>query len=328
MSKSPSGRPPAAITRVICASVSLVQGSVMEHLFLRRNRLLAAGRDPLVKCALLYASGWFVCWLEGPQEAVEKVLQRLAADPHNERQAVIHRSRGAATLTEPLGIVVTQSTEGAGAYERRIRQYRQDPERSATMEPAAVWQCLSAPCTVPNDISHSRRPDRHVALVSAEDNGPIDLLRKLGERFGSRVVYQRFAGARSHSTDVGLAYVDVQVEREIRRIYLLSRRALGLPLVHRTLEGLDEMVMLMGSRPGAAIELAASVADCVNALPRAPAICQVTDREEIAATIGRLLERSQTAARPLSVIQLREPQLEGFLLGGERLAPSLKVACI
>jgi len=102
----------------------------------------------------------------------------------------------------------------------------------------------------------------------------------------------------------------------------VSRRALGHHMVRLSLQGLDELVMIMGSRPSAAIELASSVADCVNAMARPPAICQVTDRDEVAATVGRLLERSNTGGRAVRVMQLLEIQLEHYLLGRGRYPAS------
>src|SRR6478735_7892926 len=92
-------RVPAETVRVICASVSLVQGSVMDQLFEMRNRLCAEGSNPVVKTALLHTSGCLAFWFEGPGPAVQKVLQRVAEDPRHERFMVIHRSRGAPSLT-------------------------------------------------------------------------------------------------------------------------------------------------------------------------------------------------------------------------------------
>ncbi|HSI53851.1 MAG TPA: BLUF domain-containing protein [Ramlibacter sp.] len=318
MSKQAPGRAPAEVVRVICASISLVQGSVMDELFQMRNHVGGHGTNPVVKCALLYTSGCFAFWFEGPGPAVQKLLKRAATDPRHERFVTIHRSKGAPTLTEALSVVATQGGGGPGSFGRRVRQFREEMDRSDTVEPALVWQSLMAPCAVATDRGHALRIDRHVALVSAEDNGPIDLLRRVGELHCSPVVYQRFAGSRIHSTDVGLAYVDVRVQQHVTRIHLLSRRALPHRMVRLSLDGLDELVMIMGSRPAAAIELASGVADCVNAMARPPAICQVTDREEVAATVGRLLHRSSTWGCAMRVAQLVEAQLEHYLLGRAR----------
>ncbi|MEO5671048.1 MAG: hypothetical protein ABIR26_10195 [Ramlibacter sp.] len=326
MSNTNSGGQSDEVARVICASIARVQGSVMDQLFEVRNRLCISS-DPLVRSALLYSSGWFAFWAEGDVEAVRKAMLRAALDRRNDRQTVIHNSRGAPTLSEPLAVVTTQGTDGARGFEQRVRRFRQEMERGVSLEPSQVWRCLVAPCIVPMDREPARLPDRHVALVSAEDNGPIDLLRKLGERVGSRVVYQRFASSKSHSTDVGLAYVDIHKAQRVTRIHLLSRRALGLQIVRVSLEGLDQLVMLMGKRPATAIDLAASVADCVKSLARPPALCQVTEREEIAATIGAVLHRGRALDSELDLAQIRESQLEDFLLGpGLPAAPALRFA--
>jgi hypothetical protein len=323
-----TGLAPAEVTRVICASVSRVQGSVMAELFEARNRLCLPGSlTNNVRRAMLYSSGWFVFWFEGQAEAVEEVLQRSARDPRNSGQRVIHRSRGPACLTEPISVATTQGADGPGTFERRIRQFERDMRQGVAQEPATVWQRLIAPCAIAPDLGYTALPDRYVALVSAEDNGPIDLICKLGERFGSPVVYQRFASAKSHSSDVGAAYVDLLQEQQVIRVHLLSRRALGHWLVRQTLAGLDGLVMLMGSRPGPAIDMAAGVADCINSLGTRPAIYQVTEQDEVAATIARLLHRAGAAESATDVVQLDESQIEDLLLGRFRQrTPETQVA--
>lgn len=318
---TPDHRPaPADVTRVICAAVSRVEGAVMDQLFTLRNRLCSAEPAPRVRAALLYSHGWFVYWLEGDAAAVDKVLARAAQDPRNDDPCVLHRSRGPATLTGALTLVTAQGTGGPAAFGRRVMQFARD---RLALEPVALWQRLIAPCTAGRDCGPACLPARQFALVSSEDNGPIDLLRRLGEQHGSGtgVVYQRFASARSHSTDVGVAYVDIEVAGVVTRVHLLSRRALGHAMVHHALAGLDGLLMLMGTRVAAAIDLAAAVADCVNALAMPPRIYQVTTSAEVAEAVRKLLQRA-TSEQP-AVEQVPGHGIEDFLLGRIRqLAPA------
>jgi hypothetical protein len=308
-----TGSPPAEVTRVICASVSRVEGSVMDELFKIRNRNCEADPVGIVRGALLYSRGWFVLWLEGREAEVEAVVSKAALDPRNAHQKVIHRSRGPATLTETITVAATQGAEGPGAFGRRVYHLKQQFDQGLALEPAALWQHLSAPCIAAP--GRADVPDHHIALVSAEANGPIDLLRKLGERFHSPVVYQRFASGKSHSSDVGVAYVDFVVAGQIRRVQLLSRRALAHRMVRQSLAGLDSIVLMLGSRPAAAIDLATGVAACADTLPAWPAIHLVAASDEIAGTVGGLL-RQRAAAGSMSVLmQLQEEQLADFALG-------------
>jgi hypothetical protein len=313
MVKETTGDRPAEVTRVICASISQVEGSVMDELLKIRNHNCGPDAAPPVRGALLYSRGWFVLWLEGDQAEVDAVIRKAAIDPRNAHQKEIHRSVGAPTLTEPLTLVATQGAEGPGAFGRRVYYFRKQWQQGLIQHPAAIWQYLSAPCTA-SDL-HECQPDRHIALVSAEANGPIDLLRKLGEQFGSEVVYQRFARGMSHTSDVGVSYVDLPISGEVCRVQLLSRRALPHRMVRQTLVGTDSLVMLLGGRPAPAIELASAVAACVATLPTPPAICLVSDSDEIAATIGDMLRQQMASltATP-TLLRLPEAQLAQFIV--------------
>jgi hypothetical protein len=318
------GDRPAEVTRVICASVSQVEGSVMDELFKIRNRNCGPAAAPPVRGAVLYSRGWFVLWLEGDKVGVDALLRKAAADPRNAHQKEIHRSIGAPTLTEPLTLIATQGAEGPGAFGRRVYHFRRQWQQGLIQEPAAIWQYLSSPCTA-GDVPE-REPDRHIALVSAENNGPIDLLRKLGEQCGSEVVYQRFARGRSHTSDVGVSYVDLVASGRVCRVQLLSRRALSHRMVRQTLVGTDSLVMLLGGKPASAIELATGVAACLATLPALPAICLVSESDEIASTTGGMLRQQLAPAAAPELLRLAEVQLADFIVGPEAAESHMAMA--
>src|SRR4051812_33931916 len=120
MSSHCGGHQPPDVTRLICASLSRVEGSVMNELFAIRNALASGTSRRGVHGALLYTSGWFVFWLEGEPAAVESLAARAARDPRNEHQMTIHRSRGPATLSEAFTVVATQSSQTPAAFARRL----------------------------------------------------------------------------------------------------------------------------------------------------------------------------------------------------------------
>lgn len=315
MSKQPTGNPPAEVTRVICASVSRVAGSVMHQLLEIRNRVCAPNQTSLVAGALLYSSGWFVLWLEGPPDEVDAALDRAAIDSRNTGQVLIHRSVGAATLDEPLSVAATLGPERATAFGRRVWDIREAVDSGALQEPAEIWQQLGAPCTLSPERVFGQTPDRHIALVAADDNGSIDMLRKLGERFRTPVVYQRFAGPRSHSSDVGAAYIDIHLDNQVSRVQLLARRALAHRMVRRSLAGLDGLVLLPGSHPSTTIELASAVATCLDGLPTRFGVYLLTASHGIARTMGDLLRGASARAVPPEVIAVPEAGLLDLLLG-------------
>jgi hypothetical protein len=314
MSTHTGGRQPPEITRVICASMSLVNGSVMDELFRIRNRACDdTARVPGVRGALLYGSGWFVFWLEGEQGAVEAMLRRAAADPRNAHQKIVHRSRGPAMLTETMTLASTQGADAPEAFARRIYRAKGDFDAGRVREPLELWCELSAPCSFTRATGMPVMPDQHVGIVAAADSGPIDALRKLGERYGSKVVYQRFASSKRLSADVGCAYVDVPSGQRVRRIQLLSRRALGYRIVRHSLSGLDALLMMLGTRPQPALELASGVASLMDELPRPPAICFLTPDRAIGDTVGAVLRRGMDTV-PFPTF-IAEAQLAEWLMG-------------
>src|SRR5437588_13114054 len=100
------------VTRVLRASLSRVNGSVMDELFAAREKAVVTEPVEGLHGSLMYSSGWFLLWLEGSDEAVDKVLKRSSKKLRlHTAPRIIHRSRGPAMLTEPLTLLATQWPE-------------------------------------------------------------------------------------------------------------------------------------------------------------------------------------------------------------------------
>ncbi|WP_158513913.1 BLUF domain-containing protein [Ramlibacter tataouinensis] len=290
------------MTRIVCTSVSTVRGSVMEELFRVRDRICAQGAGTPVMGAMLYCAGWFVLWLEGPEEAVEAARQRAAEDPRNIHQQVIHRSRGPATLGVMATVVMAQVGGGPGPVWWRIQRLK---DQTAPMQPLQIWQALSTPVAGAAAAAASR-PSRTIALLAAEDNGPVHLLQNLCDRAGTTLAYLRYADSANLSGDAGLAYADIPAGGQLVRVKLLSRRSLRNELVRASLAGADELVLLLGSRAGASTGLASIVADCLKTLPSRPAIY----------LCGEPQAQVQAAIPALAGAEGLDPaELEGFIAG-------------
>ncbi|HEY8050112.1 MAG TPA: hypothetical protein VIE63_13135 [Ramlibacter sp.] len=255
----------------------------MDALFECRHR---AFNEPVegLRASLMHTSGWFLLWLEGTDEAVDTVLRRSSKRLRLHTQPrIVHRSRGAATLTERLTLLSTQWPETPEEFAGRIEAAeRADPP----LEPARIWARLAEPCALAQG-----RPPRRVALVAADDTHSIDLVRKLADRFRVPMVYQRFANSDLTTRDVGAAYVDLPIEGEPTRVQVVSRRALGHRMVRESLKDVHRLAVLLGSRPATAIELADSVAGFVDAAPRVPHINLLGESQETAHSITEYLCR-------------------------------------
>jgi twitching motility two-component system response regulator PilH len=278
---------PEAVTRAVVASVSRMEGSVMDQLLAIRNDICTPQRTR-VRSAFLYTSGWFIVWVEGDDEAVDEALKIAADDKRNEHQKILHRSRGPATLQERVIVATTQTPMRPTQFARWVMHMKHEGPQ---LEPQEIWNRLGAPCIIDSSRRPCTRPAQQFALVAADDHGPVDQLRKIGERFASPVIYQRFGLARSHSPDLGMAYVDVPAAAGAARVRVLTRRALAQASVRRSMPPVQAIVLLVGSRPAPAIELASCVADAVKNAATPPQVWLVGPPGEPTDACARLLER-------------------------------------
>jgi hypothetical protein len=160
-----------------------------------------------------------------------------------------------------------------------------------------------------------------VALVGTDDTRSIDFVRKLAERFGATMVYQRFASSDLTTRDVGAAYVDLPLDGEPTRLQVLSRRALGHRMVHESLKGVERLAVWLGSKPTSAIELADSVAGFVQGAPNVPEIDLVGQVPEVASSVREYLCRQFRHALSGRVQETTESRLVEVLF-----APALRHA--
>jgi len=197
-------------------------------------------------------------------------------------------------LRERVVVASTQTPMRPTQFARWVMQMK---DEGPMLEPLEIWNRLGAPCLVDTSRRPCTRPTHQYALVVADDHGPVDQLRKIGERYASPVIYQRIGMARSHSPDMGMAYVDVPTEDGVARLRILTRRALEQAAVKQSMPRIDAMVLLVGTRPASAIDLTTSAADAVKGLEYCPKVWVVGPAGEPTESCTRLLERSGVAAQ-------------------------------
>jgi hypothetical protein len=286
MDNGTPGHPAPTVTRAVCASISKFDGSAMQELLAVRNELCGPGRNARTRIVLLYTSRWLVLWVEGDDDDVDRVLRIAASDRRVAHQKLLHRSRGPSVLPDRVAVSATQSPLRPADYAQIVARMA---ERGPQLDPVEMFRVLAAPCVIGGPGATGGRPSRHVALLSSEDNGPIDQLRKLGERFCSPVIYRRFGAGRRHTTDVGISYLDVPLADGIGRIHLLSRAALEQPMVRHGMSQLDALALFLGTHAASAADVASTLAQCLQS--RTPQlrihVCGAAD--EVARHCARLL---------------------------------------
>ena len=258
----------------------------MHELLSIRNELCVPGRIHNARAALLYTSRWFLFWVEGDDEAVDEWLRRAAADPRNAHQKLLHRSRGPATLVEPITVSTTQCPLRPTHFAHIVTRLAKQPH--ASPQPEDIWRLFAAP-SVHGSPHEMVRPARHAVVASADDNRTTEHLRRLGDCFDEPLVYRRFSTARQFSTDIGLAYVDVPLPEGTGRVHAVSRRAMEHPLIRRIVPRLDALILLPGERPAQAIEIVSAAADALRATGLQPAVVVTGATDEVAAACARLL---------------------------------------
>jgi hypothetical protein len=282
------------VARAMSASVWRMDGAPMEHLLKVRNEI-GPHAPSLAKYGILYTSGWFVLWTEGRNETiVDGAMARAGMELRNEQQVVLHRSRGPARLHERIIVAATQTPLRATEFARWVMHMR---DEGPSLEPVDIWNRLGAPCLIDPSKRPCTRPVQQFALIAADDHGPVDRLRALSERFTSPIVYQRFGVAQLRSPDMGMAYVDLPMRGGAARVRVMSGRAMSRPAVRNSMPELEAIVVLVGQRPAATIELVTNVAQAVQRMQRQPIIWLAGATGDLAVACARLLERFAVPSR-------------------------------
>lgn len=261
------------VLRVVCASLSLVRGSVMQELLAMREPVSAFNFVHGVRSVFLYASGWLFQWHEGPTAGVEKALRISQADTRLGRMRVLHRSLGPATLGETLQIVTTHSLDKPTDVARRLFRLKQSEALESPAQPDELWmQLLAPPGLATAATAESALVQRHVVAVTSGNSAAVDLVRAIGERAGVPVTYQRFATGEPRSADVGAVYADLPGPFHVMRLHALSRRSLSHPMVRLLLRDVQCVLLLLGDRADANLALADDVGNLLGQLMVRPSL--------------------------------------------------------
>ena len=270
---SPGSPAQPPVVRVICASVSLINGSVMEELLAMREQVSAFNVAVGVRSALLHSSGWFFQWYEGSEAGVDKALRVAQADQRHGRMRMLHRSVGPATLDEALQIATTHSSEKPTDVARRLFRLKQQQALEGPVQPHELWmQLVAPPGRVGSDRSESSLVQRHVVAVTSGNSGAVDLVRSIGQRTGAPVTYQRFASGAPKAADVGAVYVDLPGSMHVMRLQALSRRSLSHPVVRLMLRDVQCVLLLLGDRVDSTRALADDVGSLLQRLALRPSL--------------------------------------------------------
>jgi len=291
-----AGNDDDVVARLVYASQADVDGSVYAEM--ERIRASAVRHnEPLgVHTALLYQSGWFVQWKEGPGPALLRIMDKVATDPRHHSMRIVHSSRGPRLLSGPWSMAIVQCNEPASDMAWRVTELRRAMDQGLQYAPPAVWRRLSTPMRHPG-ANRQTDPDafQRVLVCAAAGLGSFELVQWLGREHGEEVVHRRFAGAQF--LDVGTDYVDFADEERVMRVIAMARKGLLLPLTRAFLPDYSHIVLLLCGDPEYDVALVQKVAQACAGLVAPPALLGV-------ARTAEAHQSAFTAAHHLGMIYL------------------------
>ena len=264
----------APITRVIYASESCVAQSVYSTLESIRAAAMRHNVPLGVHTALLYQSGWFVQWKEGPGPAVAQVMEKVAQDKRHKGLRIVHSSRGPRLLSGPWSMAIVQAAETPEEMGSRVQALFHACRSGVQSGPPAVWRQLATPLRHPG-ATRQADPDafQRILVCSAAGDGAFHLIQWLGSIHQAEVVRRRVAGAQS--LDVGTDYVDFQEGDRVVRAIAMARNGLEVPLTQAFLADYAHILLLLSGDPDRDAALIQRVARACAQLPMSPPLIGV-----------------------------------------------------
>jgi hypothetical protein len=320
--------PEGPVARIVYASQACVTQSVFAEMEKIRASAIRHNEPAAIATALLYQSGWFVQWKEGPGPELLKIMDRVAVDARHHDLRIVHRSRGPRLLNGPWSMAVVQCHETAADMEERVLCLKHDVDQGRQFSPPAIWRRLSTPMEHPG-AARQDDPDafQRVLVCSAVGTSSFDLVNWLGERHAAEVVHRRFAGA--HALDVGTNYVDFEQGGRVLRVVAMARHGLSVPLTRAFMADYSHLVLLLSLDGDRNLQLMERVLRAYATLPNPPVLVGVASLPEMH-TLPHTVARRFHLPYQLAVADSREWQaswhaLEPLLAGWQHAANSSSI---
>lgn len=259
------------VERVVTASICHVKEGIYAQMENIRADSLRLNAVHGIHAVLLYQSGWFLHWAEGPAPAVRGLLQRLAQDPRHHSPHTLHSSRGRRILPTPWSMMMSQATESAVHYGRRVMALREQFEKGIQYAPSSVLRRLSSPMQLPQAQGLADPEAFHrVGICAAGGNEAFAMAAWLAQRHGVAVGRRRFAG--EQDMDGSSEYVDFMDGSHPCRIIAVARNGLAHGLRRAFLPDWPHVVMLLCGTPKFDDALMARMVAACEGLPATPTL--------------------------------------------------------
>jgi hypothetical protein len=298
------------VARLIYASESLVQESVLDEMRRIRDHALANNGPQGIRVALLFMSGWFVEWMEGPEGAVQALVERVAQDPRHQGLKVIHRSVGRPRLFRPWIGSIVQTPERSDAFGLRVFEQLDRFEAGQVVDPASVWLALCSPAVTDMPAPLGQYP--RIMLLSARGARAFELLTWLSRVQGQPLVRRRFAGGVDDAPDVESDYLDLPAHgRRGLRLIANARKGLAMGMTHAFLPDYAAVAVLFDKDAVANQRIVDRVLSACRQVHHVPTIVGLGTHEELTNDLMEQVERQGLAWRAART-RTAEPDLADY----------------
>jgi hypothetical protein len=262
------------VARVVYASESNLHDSIYAEMERIRASAVRHNVPAGVHTALLYQSGWFVQWKEGPANEIEQLMARIAQDPRHRNLCIVHSSIGPRLLFGPWSMAIVLADDSWEEMTARVQAARRRMEKGEQYSPTAVWRQLSTPVRHPG-AAQLNNPEafQRVTVCDARGQASFRLVQWLGHVNKVPVVHRRFAG--DEGLDIGTEYVDFADGDRVARVIAMARKGLQLPLTRAFLADDSHILLLLSGNPQHDLTLVHRVVEACSGIAMPPVLIGV-----------------------------------------------------
>lgn len=286
--------PLEAVSRLVFASQSRLQGPVLDEMRRIRDHAVHHNAPAGIRVALLHMCGWFVEWIEGPAPGIHALMERVTMDPRHHGLQVVHRSVGKPRLFKPWIGAIVQAEEDSASFADRVFTLREQHASGHSLEPASVWLRLCSPAAPDMPATDGRFP--RVMLLSARRSLAFDLLNAVARHQKRRPVLRRFAGGVDDAPDVESDYLDLpRLGPNGLRLIANARKGLAMGMAHAVLPDHAAVVVVLDADAAPNRRIIERVLSACRQVHHVPVIVGVGADEWLTDELKELVERQGLA---------------------------------
>lgn len=302
--------------RVVCASRACVSRRVFDQMNDIRDAALRHNPPRHIHAALLYQSGWFMYWIEGPMGPVRETIQRISNDKRHHSQQFLHHSRGRRFLPSPWSMAYMPSTESTEEFGNRVAHLRYLLGQGYQVAPTSALRRLCEPYGLTYESDPSGTESFHrIGVVAANGHASFSLVRWLAEHHGHAVASRRFAGERG--LDVANDYVEYLEHDQPVRVIAVARSGINQGLLRAFLCDWHFLLLLFTGVPNLDEAMMDRVLQACAGLPCPPTLLAAAPDASVQAAMEARAIMAGLRYRTLGLTACDEFDNIAYLLGEE-----------